>query len=296
MAPAAPRHAAEVLARVCDAAEQNRLPRAAFVMAHPDDETVGASFLLSRATDPLMVYVTDGAPRDGEDARASGFSTPEDYAGARKQELRAALSVAGHPEARIHFLDIPDQQASENLAPLASSLVELLRTEAPEIVVTHPYEGGHPDHDAAAFGVHTAQALLQREGHAVPAVVEMTSYHLKNDGFSSGEFLGNSNQPQFTVPVEGAVRELKQKLVACYPTQQRVLKNLLPTPERYRPAPAYDFSRPPHPGSLLYEFFPWKMTGVHWRQLASAALEELGLEQSKPGDALSENAQGRPTA
>ena len=45
--------------------------------------------------------------------------------------------------------------------------------------------------------------------------------------------------------------------------------------ERFRPAPNYDFTRPPHAGQLFYEKFNWGMTGEQWRALAGRALQRL---------------------
>jgi N-acetylglucosamine malate deacetylase 2 len=45
--------------------------------------------------------------------------------------------------------------------------------------------------------------------------------------------------------------------------------------ERFRPAPVYSFTEPPHPGKLFYENFDWGMTAERWRRLAAEALEEL---------------------
>ena len=47
--------------------------------------------------------------------------------------------------------------------------------------------------------------------------------------------------------------------------------------EAFRTAPAYDFTRPPHPGRLHYENYPWGMDGARFRDLAAQALRELGL-------------------
>jgi hypothetical protein len=36
-----------------------------------------------------------------------------------------------------------------------------------------------------------------------------------------------------------------------------------------RPAPLYDFTKPPHAGKLWYESLGWSMTGRRWRELAA---------------------------
>src|ERR1051326_2559515 len=38
--------------------------RIAVLAAHPDDEAMGASAVLARAKNPLVIFLTDGAPRD----------------------------------------------------------------------------------------------------------------------------------------------------------------------------------------------------------------------------------------
>jgi LmbE family N-acetylglucosaminyl deacetylase len=65
----------------------------AVVVAHPDDETIGAGASLRLFRRLVLVHVTDGAPRDLRDARAAGFETCADYAAARVRELRDALDV-----------------------------------------------------------------------------------------------------------------------------------------------------------------------------------------------------------
>ena len=58
----------------------------AIVVAHPDDETIGAGAQLPHLRDPLLAHVTDGAPRSFGLAR-------EAYARRRRDELSAALRV-----------------------------------------------------------------------------------------------------------------------------------------------------------------------------------------------------------
>jgi len=56
-------------------------------------------------------------------------------------------------------------------------------------VVTHPYEGGHPDHDAAAFV--TCMRCGSRGKRETPLLaMEMTSYHGVGGKLTVGAFLG----------------------------------------------------------------------------------------------------------
>ena len=87
------RVAARFLAQL--AGHEPIVSRLLIVVAHPDDETLALGGQISRLRDALLVHLTDGAPRDGEDARGSGFTEKlQDYAAARQNELAAAL-VAG---------------------------------------------------------------------------------------------------------------------------------------------------------------------------------------------------------
>ena len=58
-------------------------------------------------------------------------------------------------------------------------------------------------------------------------------------------------------------------MLACFRTQADILSRFDPVVERLRPAPAYDFTQPPHPGPLNYETWGWALTGARWRQLAT---------------------------
>src|SRR5574337_1118495 len=63
------------------------------LIAHPDDEAVGCGALLQRMRDPVVVFATDGAPKDRYFWDKCG--TREAYAELRRQEAQAALGLAG---------------------------------------------------------------------------------------------------------------------------------------------------------------------------------------------------------
>ena len=256
------------------------LPETMLVSAHPDDETVGAGSRLPRLAAARFVCVTDGAPRNGEDASRHGF-TPEEYARARRLELQTVLVRCGIAPSRLAYLDAPDQQASFLLAPLASQLAERFADERTEVVLTQPYEGGHPDHDATAFVVHAAVALLRARGAPAPDIVEMASYHRGPHGVRTSGFQPRADGGQdeaVMVALTPAEQRFKADLIGCFTTQQQTLAGFPVDREGFRPAPRYDFRAPPHPGTLHYEHYPWGMRGERFRTLAAQALMQLGLE------------------
>ena len=117
--------------------------RVAVVAAHPDDETIGAGASLGLLRTPVLVHVTDGAPRSGHDARAAGHASPAAYAAARRAELGAALK-AGGVRAELVELGVPDQGATAVMADTARRLANVFaarRVEAavPAVTVTANY-------------------------------------------------------------------------------------------------------------------------------------------------------------
>jgi LmbE family N-acetylglucosaminyl deacetylase len=291
---------AAILARL--AAGDPVAERAMIVVAHPDDETIGIGARLCRFTDALLVHVTDGAPRDGEDARNCGFASVADYAAARQAELAAALRTGCAARLRRLALDIPDKQAWQDLAGLARRLAELLRAEQPAVIFTHAYEGGHPDHDSAAFAIHAACSLCE----APPAIIEMPFYHRNGGRLVTGEFLPDplprsrrspaaappptghaTGGPRLSpgprlpsaleIPLSPEDRERKRRMIDCFATQRWLLDRFDLSIERFRLAPDHDFGEPPHHGELHYETLGWGIAGAEWRHEAADALARLGL-------------------
>jgi LmbE family N-acetylglucosaminyl deacetylase len=258
--------------------DARRAPPTLVLAAHPDDEVIGAGARLPRLRGAaLFAHVTDGAPVDDKDARANGFASREEYARARRRELMAALSLAGLDESSTRELGLVDQEASLRLASLAGRVAHLLHELRPSLLLTHPYEGGHPDHDATAFAAHAACRLLERAGEPAPALVEMTSYHNGPGGIQPGVFLPAAGCEETSLVLSNAERAFKQRLLECFPTQRQTLQYFSTDVEKFRRAPRYDFTRPPHDGTLFYEQFSWGMTGHRFRALAGAAMHELGL-------------------
>ncbi len=255
--------------------------------AHPDDEVIGAGGQYAAMGRLELVHLTDGASSH-KTAWKRGWLSRGRYAAGRLRESMRAASLSG-VAASATGLGARDGGASLSLLAAVDKLVRLLRASRPDLVLTHAYEGGHPDHDAAAF---VAKAACAR----VPGVQlwEMTGYHaaaaseepnvtgsVGTVAIETGRFLAPAAPvvpPEIAIALDAQASQLKRRMLDCFASQRHVLAMIAPdlSAERFRPAPPYDFRVPPHAGVLLYEAQEWvRCNGAQWRALADEASQKL---------------------
>lgn len=244
----------------------------AVVEAHPDDETVGCGALLAQLEGVKLVVVTDGAPRNLIDAVRYGFPDAASYRERRKVELASSLAVANIPVSNIITFDIPDQEACRRMAITARRLAQVFSAHQTSIVLTHAFEGGHPDHDAVAFSVHAARRLLNG---SAPAIVEMPFYHLGDSGMCVQRFCdGRDGLVRF---LNNEEQGRKRRMLNCYSTQEQILAPFAIDAERFRCAVEYDFETPPNGGRILYALHDWGLRPSEWPSLAREGRRQLGI-------------------
>ncbi len=243
--------------------------------AHPDDETIGASALLGKFPLASVAFMTDGAPRDKAFWTGGPYISREDYADTRRKEAREALGCAGVSEEQVFWLQGEDQEAAFEMTLLSSKLTALLRERRPGLVITHPYEGGHPDHDSASF---IARLAISQLTYGRPEIIEMTSYHARDGECVAGEFLHSDPTSELVFELSEHQRDTRKRMLDAYTSQRLLLGSFETDRERFRKAPQYDFSMAPHDGKLWYECMGWPMTGEHWRKLARGAIFGTGNE------------------
>ncbi|RZM26058.1 MAG: PIG-L family deacetylase, partial [Sphingomonas sp.] len=215
--------------------------------------------------DGLLIHVTDGAPEDMTDARRLGFATREQYAAVRAGELDRAVAALGADVARRAYA-IPDQGATAALPSIVDRLADDLHGAS--AVVTHAYEGGHPDHDAVALAVGAAVERIVARGGTAPVRVEFASYHLLDDVRVWARFWPTMDCPERTRAFAGDDADRVEAALLAHASQAAVFDAWRPRVERWRAAPRYDFTRPPPPGACLYDRFGWAMTSERWRAAA----------------------------
>ena len=240
------------------------------VAAHPDDEVLGAGIWIHRhpGTSVHIVHITDGSPRNTRTARDLGFRDRKSYARARRRELADALSLAGVPSARCTQLTFVDQEAYLHLPEMIDEVDALIARLRPDQVFSPAYEGGHPDHDAAALVVAAVRARKESFAHW-----EFPLYHSGPRGrMITGTFVDGGSRRESVVSFTREERLLKLRMLDCFPTQRGILSRFKVNGERMRRARKYDFSKPPHAGPLLYERWGWKITGEDWRGYAVEVL------------------------
>ena len=248
--------------------------------AHPDDEVIGASSVVSRAgSSAYVAFLTDGAPLDPALWSSHQELSRSDYATLRWREAIAAMTLAGVPSKRIFCLGSVDQETTQALPLLVRRFATVLDDVRPDLIISHAYEGGHPDHDSSALVAYAAAAAAATS----PELWEMTSYHAATGTFRCGQFLPSLQVDEYEIAIALSPEqcEMKREMLLCYESQRSVLQAFAAAmdEERFRPAPDYDFSMPPHPGTLWYETQGWPMTGSEWRRLAAFFLEQQGLNR-----------------
>jgi LmbE family N-acetylglucosaminyl deacetylase len=231
--------------------------RTLVLVAHQDDETVCAG-LLQRLPDSMVAFATNGAPEDIYFWRR--FGSCLNYSAVRRAE--AEVAVRKLRVSRVEFLNdyapprlVFGDQALHRVLPSAfQALCILVRQYQPDTVLVPAYEGGHPDHDSCSF----LGALVGRQ-FGLP-VWEMPLYHRSQAGDLRCQQFLLPNGTERAVILNIAEKQVREDAIATYASQTDIRDFVSAGVELFRPQAKYDYSRPPHAGTVNYETWEWPMT------------------------------------
>lgn len=258
----------------------------AVVTAHADDEAIGYGTVLSQIPNALAIQVSDSAPK--VPASIGDFETAEDFKThireVRRAELNTALNLAGHNPSRRECLGVADQDVMNHMENTALALADRFEKNRIAFVMTHAYEGGHPDHDAVAVSVHLAKELLARKGIYI-GIIETPLYKGTPGNqeqriwqeFADG--VPVSAEDMFTKVLTPDEQILKRAMYAAHASQAHIFSKTFDDRELFRVAPAYDFTSPPNNGHVTDLFPEFGLTHEKWQELVESASVKLGISK-----------------
>ncbi|UUZ95798.1 PIG-L family deacetylase [Paenibacillus sp. P25] len=122
---------------------------AAFLYAHPDDETFLSACLIRQLADEGHVPVQPLATKGDAGKKNGDFAhlTNEELAAVREREMAQAARILGLRT--VEYLGFPDGKLNTvDEQVYLEGIVDFLNRHQPKVVVTFPEDGGnfHPDH------------------------------------------------------------------------------------------------------------------------------------------------------
>jgi LmbE family N-acetylglucosaminyl deacetylase len=223
--------------------------RILILVPHPDDEVVGCAAAVARARREgarlFGLYLTRGIPpRDA----LWPWRRPRyrEIVARRREEARHVAARLGIEV--LHFSDRPSRRLKNHLVDAMAEFRRAVAESAAEMVWAPAFEGAHQDHDAANF-------LAARGAGTIP-VCEFAEYNFASGVVRSQRF-PDENGEETVLRLSAQEKAEKRALLALYRSERRNLAHIRTEVESFRPLPAYDYTGPPHAGTLFCERFHW---------------------------------------
>jgi LmbE family N-acetylglucosaminyl deacetylase len=216
---------------------------------HPDDEIVACAAAIGRAraegAEIFASYLTDGCLARETIWPWRRRRHADDVARRRAEGETAArrlgLTILGWSER-------PARSLWRHLRQVHGDMHAAIEACAPDQVWLPAYEGGNPDHDGLNG---LGQLFVDRL-----SVLEFAEYNFFG-GRAQAQIFPLPDGAEQTLLLTPAEKALKRELLALYASERRNLNYVGIEQECWRPLARYDYSRPPHAGTLWYARYQW---------------------------------------
>ncbi len=223
--------------------------RILILIPHPDDEVVGCAAAIARAraqgarvfgvnlshgclAQKTMWWWQRGNYQRDVDLRLSEFTHVAEFLG---------IKMVGANNERAA------REIWPNLQMVYGEVMQAMQQCAPDCIWVPAYEGGNPDHDALNALASTIKNV---------PVYEVAEYHFAHGIPHSNAFLAVKGN-EIVVNCTEDEMKMKRAALALYASEQKNLGDIDVRYESFRPIAQYDYSKPPHEGTLWYERFQW---------------------------------------
>lgn len=217
------------------------------LVAHPDDEIVGTCIFIKRKIQEghkiFLLFLTNGVI-DKNDMWFWEKKKYSFYLERRLAELRESvnlLRVTG-----FYIQNIPTRTLKDSVYESFSMIQKIIKKENIDYIFSPAYEGGHQDHDVA----NSIASKFKKS----KKVFEFSEYHYFNNKISSNCFINFSGNEVF-LNLSYEEIKFKKKLIKVYKSEIKNLNYINFHQECFRPIIDYDYSKPPHEGTLFYRRF-----------------------------------------
>jgi LmbE family N-acetylglucosaminyl deacetylase len=223
--------------------------RILIAVPHPDDEVVACAAAIGRArqagTEIFALYLTHGCI--AQEVRWPWDRKHHDAHVARRraQTEQAAKFLSITP---VGWSPRPARHLWRELSKVREEIRVAIAAHGIDQLWVPAYEGGNADHDGLnAVGTQLKQQI---------SVIEFAEYNFFGGNAHSQKFPIHNGTEQ-TIILTPEERAKKTAALALYKSEKSNLNYVKTERECWRPLAAYDYARPPHPGTLWYARFQW---------------------------------------
>lgn len=219
------------------------------LVPHPDDEVVACfeTIRMARAAGSQVyaLYLTNGCIAKNTLWPWQRWRYERNVARRRTEAEEVArelhITSAGRNSRPARYL-------WRNLPHVMADVKDAISAHAIDQLWLPAYEGGNPDHDGLnAIGQKFKPSLK---------VLEFAEYNFHGKTAHSNHF-PHPNGTEIIIKLDPNAQAAKLRALQLYASEKSNLNYIGTEQEAFRPLADYDYSKPPHEGTLWYERFQW---------------------------------------